>query len=159
MANKLKNHTLTSRDWWTTFKSFISPDNKSSIPPLDQDGTIYSEDFDKTNVLNDFFCKQTMLNDENVSLLELPLFDGVGISSIVVTCDEVESVLKALPIGKATGPDGINNCILRDLAHELSPPRCSLFNQSLILGIVPDIWKEAHVCPIPKGGDRTAVSY
>ena len=48
--------------------------------------------------------------------------------------------------------------MLRELAHELSPPLCSLFNQSLILGIVPDIWKEAHVCPIPKGGDRTAVS-
>ena len=43
---------------------------------------------------------------------ELLLFDGVGSSNIVVTCDEVESVLKALPIGKATGPDGINNCIL-----------------------------------------------
>ena len=125
---------------------------------MDQDGTIYSEDFDKADVLNDFFCKQTMLNDENVSLPELPLFDGVGLSNIVVTCDEVESVLKALPIGKATGPDGINNCILRELAYELSPPLCSLFNQSLILGIVPDIWKEAHVCPIPKGGDRTAVS-
>ena len=39
-----------------------------------------------------------------------------------------------------------------------SSPLCSLFNQSLSLGIVPDIWKEANVCPIPKGGDRTAVS-
>ena len=72
---------------------------------MDHDGTIYSEDFDKANVLNDYFCKQTMLNDENVSLPELPLFDGVGLSNIVVTCDEVESVLKALPIGKATDPD------------------------------------------------------
>ena len=43
LANQLKNHTLTSRDWWTTLKSVISPDYKSSIPPLDQDGTIYSE--------------------------------------------------------------------------------------------------------------------
>ena len=49
------------------------------------------------------------------------------------------------------------NCILRELAHELPSPLCSLFNQSLSLGIVPDIWKEAHVCPIPKGGDKTAV--
>ena len=83
LANKLKNNTLTSRDWWTTLKSFISPDNKSSIPPLDQDGTIYSEDFDKANVLNDFFCEQTMLNDENVSLPELPLFDGVVLSIVI----------------------------------------------------------------------------
>ena len=54
LANNVKNNTLTSRDWWTTLKLFISPDNKSSIPPLDQDGTIYSEDFDKANVLNDY---------------------------------------------------------------------------------------------------------
>ena len=88
----------------------------------------------------------------------MPLFDGVHLSNIVVTYDEVVSVLKAPPIGKATGPDGINNCILRELAHELSSPQWSLFNQSLILGIVPDICKEAHVCPIQKNGDRIAVS-
>ena len=44
------------------------------------------------------------------------------------------------------------------MVHELSSPLCSLFNQSLSLGIFPDIWKEAHVCPIPEGGDKTAVS-
>ena len=127
---------------------------------MDQDGTIHSEDFDKANVVNDFFCKHSMLNDEkaSASLPELPLFDGVELSDIVVTSDDVESVLKALPICKASGPDRINNCILREMAQELSSPLCSLFNQSLSLGIVPDIWKEAHVCPIPKGGDKTAVS-
>ena len=88
----------------------------------------------------------------------MPLFNGVGLSDIVVTCDEVESVLKALLIGKATDQDGINNCILRELAHKFSSPLCSLINQSLSLGVVPDIWKEAHVCSIPKGGDRTAAS-
>ena len=135
-------------------KSFISPAYKSSIPFLDPDGAVQSEDFDKANVLNDFFCKQIMLNDEKASLPELSQFDGVGLSNSIVTSDEVESVLKALPIGKATGPDGINNCILGELAHELSSPLYSLSNQSLSVGIVPDIWKEAHVCPIPKGRDK-----
>ena len=88
----------------------------------------------------------------------MPLFDGVGLSNIVVTSDDVESVLKALPIGKATDPDGINNCILGELAHDLSSPLFLLFNQSLSLGIVQDIWKEVHVCHFPKGGDKTAVS-
>ena len=50
---------------------------------------------------------------------------------MAVTCYEVESVLKALLMGKAKGPDGINNCILRELAHKLLSPLCSLFNQSL----------------------------
>ena len=60
-----------------------------------------------------------MLNDETASLPALPLFGGVGLSNIVVTSDDVESVRKALPIGKAIDPNGINNCILRELAHEL----------------------------------------
>ena len=89
-----------------------------------------------------------MLNVDNISLSELPLFDGVGLSNIVITCDAFEFALKALPIGKAAGPDRINNYILREIAHELSSPSCSLYNQSLSLGIVPDTWKEAHVFPI-----------
>ena len=159
LAKRLKNIALTSKDWWTILKVFISPEYKSSIPPFDQDGTIHSEDFDKANVSNDFFCKHSMLNDEKASLPELPLFDPVGLSNIVVSSDDIESVIKALPIRKATGPDGINNCILREMAHELSSPICSLFNQPLSLGIVPDIWKEAHACPIPKGGDKTVLRH
>ena len=44
---------------------------------MDQDGTKHSEVFVKANFLNDFFCKQAMLNDEKASLPELPVFDGV----------------------------------------------------------------------------------
>ena len=103
-------------------------------------------------------CKQTLLNDANTSVTELPQFGSVGLSNIIVTNDEFESALKALPIGLDIGTDRINNCILREFAHELSSSLFSLFSQSLSLGIVPDIWKEAHVCHIPKGGDKTAVS-
>ena len=56
------------------------------------------------------------------------------------------------------GTDDINNRTLRELAHELSYPVCSLFNHSLRLGIFPDIWKDALVCPIPKGGNTASVS-
>ena len=37
-------------------------------------------------------------------------------------------------------------------------PICSLLNHSLRLGILPDIWKDALVCPIPKGGNAASVS-
>ena len=70
----------------------------------------------------------------------------------------MESVLKSLPLGKAVGPDRINNRILRGLAHELSNPLCSLINQSLRIGIYPDSWKDTHICPIFKGGDSASVS-
>ena len=80
------------------------------------------------------------------------------LNSIVLTTDEVDSVLKILPVGKATGPNGLSNRILRELSHELSIPYCSLFNQSLDTGNVPCSYKEANVCPVPKKGDLSLVS-
>ena len=67
-------------------------------------------------------------------------------------------MLKTLPVAKAADPDGLSNRVLRELSKELSVPYCSLFNQSLRMGIVPSSYKEANVCPIPKTGDLSLVS-
>ena len=63
------------------------------------------------------------------------------LSALVITPDEVESVLKCLPVGKAAGPDGISNRVLRELSVELSFPFCRLFSHSLQSGVFPDNWK------------------
>ena len=34
LSNKLKNYTLTSRDWWKTLRGFINPQHTKSILPL-----------------------------------------------------------------------------------------------------------------------------
>ena len=51
---------------------------------------------------------------------------------------------------KAKGPDDIPSAILKDNAVVLSVPLCSVINASIEQGIVPDIWKSADVCPLPK---------
>ena len=158
LSNKLKSKPLTSKDWWSTLKSFISPLSKSSVPTLEKDGLVYSDDTDKANLLNDFFCDQTLLDDSNAEVPNINCNVNSILSNLVITPEEVESVLKSLPLGKAVGTDDINNRTLRELAHELSYPVCSLINHSLRLGIFPDIWKDALVCPIPKGGNTASVS-
>ena len=44
------------------------------------------------------------------------------------------------------------------MAKEFSPALCIFFYTSLRLGEVPGAFKEAHVTPVPKGGDITLVS-
>ena len=70
----------------------------------------------------------------------------------------MESVLRSLPLGKATGPDGINNRILGELSLELCGPLCSLFNYSLLISNVPNSWKDAYVIPLFKSGDASLVN-
>ena len=80
------------------------------------------------------------------------------LQSLIFSPDEVKEILFALPIGKATGPDEISNRVLKELSSEFSSPLCSVFNYSLSFGEVPDIFKGAHVCPAPKGGDLSIIS-
>ena len=65
--------------------------------------------------------------------------------------------MKALPSGKATGPDGISNRMLKEISKEISIPVAAFFNYSFSIGKVPDAFKESHVCPVPKGGNPADV--
>ena len=66
--------------------------------------------------------------------LNIPDF---SLNSICITASEVLPVLKAFKTGKASGPDAINNRILKELAKPLSFPLSDHFNASLIKGQVP----------------------
>ena len=71
IAEKLKSDSLTSKDWWTTLKFFISPKASSTIPPLAINGCIFNDDHDKARVLNEFFSSQSLLDDSNAVLPDL----------------------------------------------------------------------------------------
>ena len=159
IADKLKCETLSSKDWWSTLKTVIAPNSKSIIPPLTYNDHIYSDESDKADILNDFFQSQTLLDDQNAVLPDLPpSVTYTQLSHIILTPLEVESVLKTLTIGKASGPNELSNRILRELSCELSSPFCSFFNHSLRMGIVPSTYKEANVSPVPKKGDLSLVN-
>ena len=132
---------------------FIAPNSKSYIPPLEINGIITTDERDKSNVLKKIFQSQILLNDQDDILPDLPPSTvETQLQNIVLTPSEVELVLETLSIGKALGPYGLNNRIIRALSHELSMayPFCSLFNQSLQTGVVPTSYKKANVCPSPK---------
>ena len=159
IANKLKSDSLSSRQWWTTLKYFISPVSKASLPPLELNGVIYTEEQEKANLLNTFFCEQTMLNDQNAVLPDIiPYAVTSHLTDIVLNPSDVKAVLKTLATGKASGPNGLNNRVLKELSNEISDPLCSLFNYSLSIGSYPTEWKDANISPIPKKGDLSLVT-
>ena len=108
--------------------------------------------------MNDFFVEQTELDESNASLPpDVPISEN-NLNSISTSPLEVESILKSLQLGKATGLDAINNRNLRELASPLSLLLSDHFNYSLSTGKIPLIWKEANGTPIFKKEDSSAVS-
>ena len=113
---------------------------------MSKDDKIYSDDNDKASILNEFFRDQTLLDDSQATLPQTKPLPAHKLDSVITTPQEVESTLKSLPLGKASGPDLINNQLLKDNLLPLS----NLFNFSLNHGLVPKIWKQANVSPIHK---------
>ena len=159
LATKLTTETFLPSDWWRTLKRFIKPNNSSSyIPPLKTNDDILDDNKDKANLLNTYFQTQTQINESNV---DTPFAnfdqDRAKLHTIVITPLEVKSVLKTLKLGKASGPDQVNNRILKELCNELATPFCNLFNISLNVSKIPTQWKMAYVCAIFKKNDPSDV--
>ena len=127
LSERLTSSETGPKDLWKTLNNFIKPDQANVIPPLNKDGTIYAYDTAKANALNDFFAEQTHLNDSSASLPQTINVPDYNLDSLSVTVEEVESTLRSLPLGKAAGPDLINNRLLKELSQPLSYSLCDLF--------------------------------
>ena len=125
---------MSSSDYWRTLKSFIKPSTSTTIPPIFDNGSHISDSDDKAKLLNDFFVSQTTL-DESAAVLPDIAFPVVDtLNNIMITSEEVKTVLQTLKLGKSSGPDNINNRILKEIAIPISEPLSDLYNFSLSHG-------------------------
>ncbi|XP_055367950.1 uncharacterized protein LOC129604646 [Betta splendens] len=63
---------------------------------------------------------------------------------------QVRSELRKIKARKAAGPDGISSRLLKSCAGELCGVMEHVFNLSLKLRVVPQLWKTSCVVPVPK---------
>ena len=84
----------------------------------------------------------------------MPPNDFPVIHDVNITERGVAKLLHSLKPGKAPGPDGINNTILKELAGEIAPILTIIFQSSIDTGTLPSDWKDANVTPIFKKGEQ-----
>ena len=116
MAAKLSNTDTGPRDWWKTLKHFIKPNNTTSIPPLCKDDIVHTEEADKASMMNYFFVEQTILDETCYTPLNIDPPEN-NLNSMSTSPHEVESILKSLQLGKASGPDEISIHILKKSSY------------------------------------------
>ena len=94
------------------------------------------------NTLNYFFQSQ---NCQNNQISSPPLHFTLCCHQLTkryFSRHEVESILKSLPISKASGPDNLSNRILHELSQEIYSPFCDLFNLSFNSGLCRSLTKK-----------------
>ncbi|KAK7895274.1 hypothetical protein WMY93_020599 [Mugilogobius chulae] len=70
--------------------------------------------------------------------------------ALSVTAAQVRRELKRIKTRKAAGPDCISPRLLKSCADELCGVMGHVFNMSLKLRVVPQLWKTSCVVPVPK---------
>ncbi|PJE78143.1 hypothetical protein CI610_02928 [invertebrate metagenome] len=148
------------KNYWKLIKRLINNSGTESIPTLidPNTGHISVDDKDKSNLLNEYFCSITNIDDNNSEVPILEPKTNSSLNSLLVTSNEICDVLKNLKLGKASGEDGISHHMLKYTAYTVCKPLELLFNFSLSTCIFPNIWKTAKVMPLFKKGDRHSIS-
>ena len=152
-VNKLIENKQDPRRYHQTLKNLLSKTEFSYIPPLEgAGGELCTDDISKANVLNAYFAAQSTndQNDQQVPHCEVEGRDIPVLSQIVVTENDVLSILNRLNVNKSCGSDKIPNKILKLAGILIKEPLTKLFNKSLEQGVYPDMWKHANITPIFK---------
>ena len=140
--NKLKTGQIGSKLWWNTVKEKQGIARDETIPPLVVSNLITAATSeDKANVLAQHFSSKMTVPDTRRRPPTLPVLCPTTLEHIQTNEREVEKLLRAINIKKATGPDGISPRLLQKCAKELSSPLTKLFNLCLKSGTWPQIWK------------------
>ena len=133
---------ITKRLW-----SFIKArkQNNTGIGLLIHQGTTFTDSKDKVNVLADYFS--SVFTSNSTSLLpEVNDTSLPSISPLIVHVEGVTQLLTDIQPHKASGPNNLPTCFLKEVANEIAPVLTIVFQASLDQGHLPNIWRTACCC-------------
>ena len=138
--------TGSVRPAWEGEKSLLGTQPHKNNISLDE-----KSDYDLANELNIY------LNRFNVHDFshELSVFKGIALepnSTVVVHVDKerIQRVFHRVKERKSLGPDGTGGRVLRNCAEQLADIFSFIFSWSLRAHIVPRLWKDSIIVPVPK---------
>jgi hypothetical protein len=160
VKRQLMDMTVGEKKYWKLAKEIYGSKKTMGIPALTVGNKVITTSIDKASCFNKYFAEQQTLPQIpfNQQMPPIIFITNSRLGNIITTEDEVTKAIKSLDIGKATGPDGISNKIIKETVTAISKPLAELFNKSFELGKVPIRWKEANLCPIFKKDDKSLVS-
>jgi hypothetical protein len=147
VVQSMSNMSENPKNWWKSIKSLIGLNKKeNSLLSLAQ-----------TECQGDFAMLAEKINTNfyNVSSHLAPLKDKKYKyhnipEKYIIPVSKVENQLKNLNTSKSPGPDQLPTWLLKEMALVLAPPICSIYNASFQDTYIPNIWKSANTCPLPK---------
>ena len=124
---------------------------------LDSHGNLTKTEEGAAAALNEYYHSVFTLDDGEAEP-DFPFQTEEILTDVVFMEETVKEVLLSRDPNKAAGPDDVESRLLKECAEELAPLLSVLFQKSMDVGEVPELWKEANIVPIHKTGSRAVMS-
>ena len=137
---------------------------RHKLQSIKENGTVYTDAKDVTNILRKahFPGSITLDPDSGRDPDSIRKCDVYGISTNenesvtfvkeVITCEKVLAAIGSFGSFKAAGPDGIAPIVLQNLPVDVIHRYVEMFRASILLGYLPNHWRDSSVVFIPKTG-------
>ena len=137
-----ENLSKSAKGMWSIVNNVRNKSVQDSVCKL---VSMYSNIQNATESINEMFSSFF------VKSLRVPMFCTTRhLKDDLCNSNFVFNLLTSLRTDKAKGSDGIPPLLLKVAASSICHPICHIFNFSFVTSTVPDAWKLADVCPIPK---------
>jgi hypothetical protein len=122
------------------------------------DGRLTTTEDETASELGTYYHSVFTKDDTLATAPTFPEQTQERLTDITISADSVEEILLSLNANKATGPDEVENRVMKECGEEMAPKLQKLFRKWIDEGEVPSQWKEAHIIPIHKGGSKAVMS-
>lgn len=169
-VSAIESNKGNSSTFWRTIKGILPSKQKPTPNCVVMDSEHLESPIDIANAFNEHFstiAERMASSPTQTSMCNTAAYDGSE-NHVPVTdhCTEQKLVLSeiteafvqkqidSMPVGKATGIDGLSVKLLKLACPHVITTLTYILNLSIRSGQYPNAWKYASVIPIYKGGDK-----
>ena len=157
MGNKPNEPGISQKSYWKIINRVMNKCRSPKIPPLLINNQFILDCRDKAKLFNDFFSEQCKPIVNSSVLPNFAFLTVKRIDELIISNDEISSLIRNINPNKATGSDGISGQMLLICDDSVTLPLKIIFSNILLSSTYPDIWKLANVIPIFKKGDKQLI--
>ena len=157
IGGKLANPNCSQKTYWKIINKILNKCKAPNIPPLLVNNKFIINSKEKANEFAAFFSEQCQLLINNSTLPNFNYITNARLDRILISELEIITQIRGLEVGKSNGPDQISSHMLRICDETIVPPLKIIFDNILLTGIYPDLWKSANVVPIHKKNDKQII--
>ena len=136
-------------------KNSISNRKIPAIPSLFHNNKFVTDFKEKAELFNSFFAKQcSLIKNDSKLPPRLHLLTDKSLSMVKFANTDILKIIQNLNPNKAHGHEKISIRILKICGNSLYRPLEFIFNDFLINGIFPSVWKKRNIVHVHKKNDK-----